>query len=55
MRVRFDDSSSVTQHFKEISGGQKSLVAVTLILTLQACSQNPFFLFDEIDAVSIKN
>ena len=34
----------------QLSGGQKSLVALTLIFTIQKCDPAPFYLFDEIDA-----
>jgi structural maintenance of chromosome 3 (chondroitin sulfate proteoglycan 6) len=34
----------------QLSGGQKSLVALTLIFAIQKCDPAPFYLFDEIDA-----
>ena len=34
---------------KQLSGGQKSLVALTLIFAIQKCDPAPFYLFDEID------
>ena len=34
----------------QLSGGQKSVVALTLILALQQCDPAPFYLFDEVDA-----
>ena len=33
----------------QLSGGQKSLVALTLIFAIQKCDPAPFYLFDEID------
>ena len=34
----------------QLSGGQKSLVALCLIFAIQKCDPAPFYLFDEIDA-----
>ena len=34
----------------QLSGGQKSLVALTMIFAIQKCDPAPFYLFDEIDA-----
>lgn len=36
----------------QLSGGQKSLVALALIFAIQKCDPAPFYLFDEIDQVS---
>ncbi len=35
---------------RNLSGGQKSLAALTFILALQKCDPTPFFVFDEADA-----
>ena len=35
---------------KQLSGGQKTLVALALIFAIQRCDPAPFYLFDEIDA-----
>ena len=32
----------------QLSGGQKSVVALTFILSLQQCDPAPFYLFDEV-------
>lgn len=37
----------------QLSGGQKSLVALGLIFAIQKCDPAPFYLFDEIDQVII--
>ncbi|CAI0541503.1 unnamed protein product, partial [Linum tenue] len=39
-----------TQSMKQLSGGQKTVVAMTLIFAIQRCDPAPFYLFDEIDA-----
>lgn len=39
-----------TMLMKQLSGGQKTLVALTLIFAIQRCDPAPFYLFDEIDA-----
>merc|ERR1712196_89859 len=33
----------------QLSGGQKALVALTIIFAIQRCDPAPFYLFDEID------
>ena len=35
---------------RQLSGGQKTLVALALIFAIQRCDPAPFYLFDEIDA-----
>eukprot|EP01024_Parvocaulis_polyphysoides_P046954 TRINITY_DN44506_c0_g1_i1.p1 TRINITY_DN44506_c0_g1~~TRINITY_DN44506_c0_g1_i1.p1 ORF type:complete len:150 (-),score=12.88 TRINITY_DN44506_c0_g1_i1:81-530(-) len=35
---------------KQLSGGQKTLVALALIFAIQRCDPAPFYLFDEVDA-----
>ena len=39
-----------TAELSQLSGGQKSLVALSLIFAIQRCDPAPFYLFDEIDA-----
>ena len=34
----------------QLSGGQKTMVALCLIFALQRCDPAPFYIFDEIDA-----
>ena len=49
IKVRFPgggDATSMTQ----LSGGQKTMVALCLIFAIQRCDPAPFYIFDEIDA-----
>jgi chromosome segregation ATPase len=39
-----------TQSMKQLSGGQKTVVALTLMFAIQRCDPAPFYLFDEVDA-----
>jgi len=34
----------------QLSGGQKTVVALALIFAIQRCDPAPFYLFDEMDA-----
>ncbi|KAJ3007164.1 Structural maintenance of chromosomes protein 3 [Thoreauomyces humboldtii] len=44
------DGSQAAMRMPQLSGGQKSLVALALIFAIQRCDPAPFYLFDEIDA-----
>lgn len=46
--VSFDGGDALRLH--QLSGGQKSIVALTLVFAIQRCDPAPFYLFDEIDA-----
>ena len=46
--VSFDGGDALRLH--QLSGGQKSVVALTLVFAIQRCDPAPFYLFDEIDA-----
>ena len=39
-----------TLRMEQLSGGQKTVVALALIFAIQRCDKAPFYLFDEIDA-----
>lgn len=49
VRVSFTESDSEMREMNQLSGGQKSLVALALIFAIQKCDPAPFYLFDEID------
>ena len=49
IRVRFAGSGD-TQTMQQLSGGQKTMVALCLIFAIQRCDPAPFYIFDEIDA-----
>ena len=49
IRVSFAGKSNEMKDIQQLSGGQKSLVALGLIFAIQRCDPAPFYLFDEID------
>ena len=49
LQVSFTGVASETKELQQLSGGQKSLVALALIFAIQKCDPAPFYLFDEID------
>lgn len=40
-----------TRNLAQLSGGQKSIIALCLILAIQKIDPVPFYLFDEVDQV----
>ncbi|CAG8727772.1 16984_t:CDS:2, partial [Cetraspora pellucida] len=50
IKVSFNSKTDEGLRMQQLSGGQKSLVALTLIFAIQRCDPAPFYLFDEIDA-----
>ena len=48
-QVSFSGNRAEMRDMQQLSGGQKSLVALTLIFAIQKCDPAPFYLFDEID------
>ncbi|KAI8799563.1 RecF/RecN/SMC protein [Cladochytrium replicatum] len=48
--VSFNSKTDEGLRMPQLSGGQKSLVALALIFAIQQCDPAPFYLFDEIDA-----
>lgn len=48
IKVRFS-AYGETYMMSQLSGGQKALVALTLIFSIQRCDPAPFYLFDELD------
>ncbi len=48
--VSFQSKVDKGMVMSQLSGGEKSLVALALIFAIQECDPAPFYLFDEIDA-----
>jgi len=48
--VRFEVGGSIISEMNELSGGQKTVVALSIIFAIQRCDPAPFYLFDEVDA-----
>ncbi|CAF1356095.1 unnamed protein product [Rotaria sordida] len=49
IKVSFTGRTNEMRDMQQLSGGQKSLVALALIFAIQKCDPAPFYLFDEID------
>ena len=49
IKVSFSGKAAETREMQQLSGGQKSLVALALIFAIQKCDPAPFYLFDEFD------
>eukprot|EP00040_Diaphanoeca_grandis_P033645 m.206425 g.206425 ORF g.206425 m.206425 type:complete len:1211 (+) comp32953_c0_seq2:153-3785(+) len=50
VKVSFTGKSDETHLLQQLSGGQRTIVALALIFAIQRCDPAPFYLFDEIDA-----
>lgn len=50
IKVSFNSKSDEGLRIQQLSGGQKALVALALVFSIQRCDPAPFYLFDEIDA-----
>ena len=50
VKVKVSFGTGDVMSMKQLSGGQKTLVALALIFSIQRCDPAPFYLFDEIDA-----
>lgn len=48
--VSFNSKNDEQLHVSQLSGGQKTVCAIALILAIQMVDPAPFYLFDEIDA-----
>ncbi|XP_050426142.1 structural maintenance of chromosomes protein 3-like [Adelges cooleyi] len=49
IKVSFVGQGGEMREMNQLSGGQKSLVALATIFAIQKCDPAPFYLFDEID------
>eukprot|EP00922_Rhytidocystis_sp_ex-Travisia-forbesii_P057829 GHVS01085582.1.p1 GENE.GHVS01085582.1~~GHVS01085582.1.p1 ORF type:complete len:1155 (+),score=212.94 GHVS01085582.1:368-3832(+) len=50
IKVSFTGATSSFLSMHQLSGGQKTVVALALLFAIQRCIRAPFYLFDEIDA-----
>lgn len=50
IQVSFNSKNDEQVHVSQLSGGQKTVCAIALILAIQMVDPAPFYLFDEIDA-----
>lgn len=50
IKISFNSKSDEGLRVQQLSGGQKSLVALATVFAIQRCDPAPFYLFDEIDA-----
>ena len=50
IKVLFNSKVDEGLRIQQLSGGQKSLVALATVFAIQKCDPAPFYLFDEIDA-----
>ena len=46
--VTFAGDAEPRRNMEQLSGGQKTLVALAFILAIQRCDPAPFYLFDEV-------
>lgn len=47
--IKVSFTGGKTEQINQLSGGQQSLVALSLIFAIQRCDPAPFYVFDEID------
>ena len=45
-----DGEGARARDMRQLSGGQQTVVALSLIFAIQQCDPSPFYVFDEIDA-----
>lgn len=50
IKVSFNSKSDEGQRIQQLSGGQKSLVALATVFAIQRCDPAPFYLWDEVDS-----
>lgn len=55
VRVSFGDHEGEIERLKQLSGGQKSVISLALILAIQKTNPAPFYIFDEVDHALDRN
>ena len=48
--VSFDAETEPTKNWSSFSGGQKTVIAVCILMALQKCEPAPLYVLDEIDS-----
>ena len=46
IKVNFESAGNMRRKWTELSGGQKTIVAISLIMAIQKCDPAPFYIFD---------
>jgi structural maintenance of chromosome 3 (chondroitin sulfate proteoglycan 6) len=50
VRVSFTGSADVMKKWTDFSGGERTVIAISMVLALQRCEPAPFYVLDEIDS-----
>ena len=49
------EESKPLENWKQLSAGQRCVISMAIILSLQRCDPSPFYVFDEIDSALDQN
>lgn len=50
VKVSFSNSAEAIKKWNDFSGGERTVIAISMILALQRCEPAPFYVLDEIDS-----
>ena len=48
--VSFSPAEEAMKKWNDFSGGEKTVIAISMILALQRCEPAPFYVLDQIDS-----
>ena len=48
--VSFTPTEEAMKKWNDFSGGEKTVIAISMILALQRCEPAPFYVLDEVDS-----